>query len=124
MTYDLLAPTMFASLVVVLLAGFPVAFSLAAVAGIFGVIGVVTHHFDAMFLTAITFRIEGFFDNDNLLAIPLLVFMGMLLERTGLAEDMLLALNGLFGRIPGGLAYTVANDPLADIRTRGLVRSA
>lgn len=107
MTYDLLAPTMFASLVVVLLLGFPVAFSLAAVAGVFGVIGIVTHHFDAMFLTAITFRIEGFFDNDNLLAIPLLVFMGMLLERTGLAEDMLLALNGLFGRIPGGLAYTV-----------------
>lgn len=107
MTYDLLAPTMFTSLVVVLLAGFPVAFSLAAVAGVFGVIGIITHHFDAVFLTAITFRIEGFFDNDNLLAIPLLVFMGMLLERTGLAEDMLLALNGLFGRIPGGLAYTV-----------------
>ena len=107
MTYDVLAPAMFASLVVVLLAGFPVAFSLAAVAGLFGIIGVVTHHFDAVFLTAITFRIEGFFDNDNLLAIPLLVFMGMLLERTGLAEDMLLALNGLFGQIPGGLAYTV-----------------
>lgn len=107
MTYDLLAPAMFASLVVVLLAGFPVAFSLAAVAGVFGIVGVVTGHFNAMFLSAITFRIEGFFDNDNLLAIPLLIFMGMLLERTGLAEDMLLALNGLFGRIPGGLAYTV-----------------
>ena len=107
MTYDLLAPTMFASLVMVLLVGFPVAFSLAAVAGIFGIIGIITNHFDAVFLTAITFRIEGFFDNDNLLAIPLLVFMGMLLERTGLAEDMLLALNGLFGRVPGGLAYTV-----------------
>lgn len=107
MTYDLLAPAMFASLVVVLLAGFPVAFSLAAVAGMFGILGIITHHFDAVFLTAITFRIEGFFENDNLLAIPLLVFMGMLLERTGLAEDMLLALNGLFGQITGGLAYTV-----------------
>lgn len=107
MTYDLLAPAMFASLVAVLLIGFPVAFSLAAVAGIFGLAGIITGHFDAMFLTAITFRIEGFFDNDNLLAIPLLVFMGMLLERTGLAEDMLVALNGLFGRTPGGLAYTV-----------------
>ena len=94
-------------LIVVLLAGFPVAFSLAAVAGVFGIIGILTGHFDAMFLTAATFRIEGFFDNDNLLAIPLLVFMGMLLERTGIAEDMLLALNGLFGRVPGGLAYTV-----------------
>jgi tripartite ATP-independent transporter DctM subunit len=107
MTYDLLAPTMFATLVVVLLAGFPVAFSLAAVAGMFGVIGITTNHFNAVFLTAITFRVEGFFENDNLLAIPLLVFMGMLLERTGLAEDMLLALNGLFGRLPGGLGYTV-----------------
>ncbi len=107
MTYDLLAPLMFASLVVVLLAGFPVAFSLAAVAGVFGMIGVFTDHFNAMFLTAMTYRVEGFFQNDNLLAIPLLVFMGMILERSGLAEDMLFALNGLFGSLPGGLAYTV-----------------
>lgn len=107
MTYDIFAPVMFGSLVVVLLAGFPVAFSLAAVAGAFGVIGVLTDHFNAMFLSAITFRVEGFFDNDNLLAIPLLVFMGMLLERTGLAEDMLLALNGSLKGIPGGLGYTV-----------------
>ena len=107
MTYDLLAPLMFASLVIVLLAGFPVAFSLAAVAGAFGVVGVFTDHFDAMFLTAMTFRVEGFFQNDNLLAIPLLVFMGMILERTGIAEDMLFALNGLFGTLPGGLTYTV-----------------
>jgi TRAP-type mannitol/chloroaromatic compound transport system permease large subunit len=64
-----------------------VAFSLAAVADTFGLAGIATGHFDAAFLTNITFRIEGFFDNDNLLAIPLLVFMGMLLERTGLAED-------------------------------------
>jgi TRAP-type mannitol/chloroaromatic compound transport system permease large subunit len=91
MTYDLLAPAMFASLVIVLLAGFPVAFSLAAIAGVFGLAGIATDHFDAAFLSNITFRIEGFFDNDNLLAIPLLVFMGMLLERTGLPEDMLLA---------------------------------
>lgn len=107
MTYDFLATTMFATLVLVLLLGFPVAFSLAAVGGAFGIIGVLTDHFDAMFLTAITFRVEGFFDNDNLLAIPLLILMGMLLERTGLAEDMLLALNRLFGALPGGLGYTV-----------------
>lgn len=54
-----------------------------------------------------TFRIQGVFHNDNLLAIPLLIFMGIILERTGIAEDMLLALNRLFGRVPGGLAYTV-----------------
>ncbi|WP_454642831.1 TRAP transporter large permease [Bradyrhizobium liaoningense] len=107
MTFDLLAPIMFASLVVVLLAGFPVAFSLAAVAAVFGLVGVLAGRFDAMFLTAMKFRIQGVFYNDNLLAIPLLVFMGMILERTGIAEDMLLALNRLFGRVPGGLAYTV-----------------
>lgn len=107
MTFDLLAPIMFASLVVVLLAGFPVAFSLAAVAGVFGLVGALTDRFEPIFLTAMTFRIQGVFYNDNLLAIPLLVFMGMILERTGIAEDMLLALNRLFGRVPGGLAYTV-----------------
>ncbi len=71
MTYDLLAPLMFGSLIVVLLAGFPVAFSLAAVAGVFGIVGILTDHFNAIFLTAMTFRVEGFFQNDNLLAIPL-----------------------------------------------------
>lgn len=103
---DLMAPAMMACLVVVLLAGFPVAFSLAAVGGLFGVLGIVTGHFNATFLLAMPLRLLGTFYNDNLLAIPLLVFMGMILERTGLAEDLLLALNGLFGRLPGGLAYT------------------
>lgn len=107
MTFELLAPLMLVSLVIVLLAGFPVAFSLAAVAGVFGLVGVLVGRFDAMFLTAMKFRVQGVFYNDNLLAIPLLVFMGMILERTGIAEDMLIALNRLFGRIPGGLAYTV-----------------
>lgn len=103
---SLLAPAMFGVLVLVLLAGFPVAFSLAAVAGVFGVVGVFTGHFDAGFLQAMLFRVQGVFYNDNLLAIPLLVFMGMLLERTGIAQDMFIALNRLFGRRPGGLAYT------------------
>ena len=103
---DPLAPAMFASLVVVLLAGFPVAFSLAAVAGVFGIVGILTGHFSPPFLSAMLFRVQGVFHNDNLLAIPLLVFMGMILERTGIAEDMFVALNRLFGRLPGGLAYT------------------
>lgn len=76
MTAELLAPSMFACLVLVLLAGFPVAFSLAAVAGVFGAIGVATGHFNAHFLLAMTFRLQGTFFNDNFLAIPLLVFMG------------------------------------------------
>jgi tripartite ATP-independent transporter DctM subunit len=103
---DLLAPAMFLCLVIVLFAGFPVAFSLAAVAGAFGLAGVMTGHFNAQFLGAMEFRLLGTFNNDNLLAIPLLIFMGMLLERTGIAADMFVALNRLFGRMPGGLAYT------------------
>ena len=103
---DLLPPAMFASLVIVLVAGFPVAFSLVAVAGFFGVAGIMTGHFDAHFLGAMEFRLLGTFNNDNLLAIPLLIFMGMLLERTGIAAGMFVALNRLFGRRPGGLAYT------------------
>jgi len=101
-----LPPAMFACLVITLFAGFPVAFSLAAVAGAFGIVGILTGSFDTPFLEAMEFRIQGVFNNDNLLAIPLLVFMGMLLERTGIAEDMFVALNRLFGRTPGGLAYT------------------
>lgn len=103
---DLLAPTMFVCLVLALFAGFPVAFSLAAVAGAFGVVGIAIGAFNAPFLIAMLFRIQGTFNNDNLLALPLLIFMGILLERTGIAEDMFVALNRLFGRLPGGLAYT------------------
>ncbi len=103
---DLLAPIMLTSLVVVLIAGFPVAFTLAAVAGLFGMAGILTGHFNPVFLLNMPLRLLGTFYNDNLLAIPLLVFMGMILERTGIAEDMLVALNRLFGRLPGGLAYT------------------
>lgn len=103
---ELLAPSMFVCLVLALFAGFPVAFSLAAVAGAFGVVGIVTGHFPAAFLVNMLYRVQGVFNNDNLLAIPMLIFMGMLLERTGIAEDMFIALNRLFGRAPGGLAYT------------------
>lgn len=103
----MLPPAMFACLVVAVLAGFPVAFSIAAVAAVFGVIGIATGHFDPPFLFAAPLRIEGFFQNENLLAIPLFLFMGMLLERTQIAEDMLHALDELFGRIRGGMAYTV-----------------
>lgn len=107
MTPDLLAPTMLAALVLVLLAGFPVAFSLAAVAGVFGALGVVAGAFPPTLLTAMSLRILGMFNNDNLLAIPLLVLMGLILERTGIAEDMLLAVSRVFRNWPGGLAYAV-----------------
>ena len=92
---NLLVPAMFGSLIVALVAGFPVAFSIAAVAALFGIIGLLTGQFEPVFLLAMRFRIEGFFQNDNLLSIPLLLFMGMLLERTQIAEGMLQALDRL-----------------------------
>jgi tripartite ATP-independent transporter DctM subunit len=98
---------MFATLVVALIAGFPVAFSIAAVGAVFGIVGILSGHFTPAFLLAMPFRIEGFFHNENLLTIPLFLFMGMLLERTQIAEDMLHALDRLLGRIRGGMAYTV-----------------
>lgn len=106
MAADTLSVAMLGVLVVALLAGFPVAFTLAAVAALFGVAGIVAGHFEPAFLIAMTFRMQGVFQSDNFLAIPFLVFMGMLLERTGIAEDMLLALDRLFGALRGGLAYT------------------
>ncbi|MCW5663693.1 MAG: TRAP transporter large permease subunit [Piscinibacter sp.] len=107
MSAEVLAPAMFAALAVALLLGFPVAFSVAAVAAVFGVLGIAGGHFQPAFLLAGTLRIEGFFHNDNLLAIPLFVFMGLLLERTGLAADMLRALDELLAGVRGGMAYTV-----------------
>lgn len=106
MTVDVLVPAMFACLIIALVAGFPVAFSIAAVAALFGVIGLLTGHFEPTFLLAMQFRIEGFFRNENLLSIPLFLFMGMLLERTRIAEDMLQALDRLMGSVRGGMAYT------------------
>lgn len=105
MSAELIAPLMFAALVVALMAGFPVAFSLAAVAGVFGALGVASGQFTTGFLLAMPLRVQGVFNSDNFLAIPLFVLMGLILERTGVAEDMVLALGRLFGRLPGGLLY-------------------
>lgn len=102
---DIIAPMMFASLLLALLVGYPVAFSLAAVASLFGVVGVMTGTFDPPFLLAMVFRVQGILSNDNLLAIPMLIFIGVLLQRTGIAEDMFLTINRLFGRLAGGVAY-------------------
>ncbi len=102
-----LAPWMFAGLVACLLSGFPVAFALAAVATVFGMLGLIAGAFHPEFLLAMPQRAIGIFFNDNLLAVPFFTFMGMVLERTGLAEQMLDALGRLFGRVRGGLAYAV-----------------
>jgi tripartite ATP-independent transporter DctM subunit len=100
-------PIMFGTMILFMLIGFPVAFSLAAVGLFFGIVGIHTGHFDAVLLQALTFRFYGIISNDLLLSIPFFTFMGALLERCGLAEDLLEGTGELFGKVPGGLAYAV-----------------
>ncbi|MFL6798368.1 MAG: TRAP transporter large permease subunit [Xanthobacteraceae bacterium] len=102
-----MAPIMFASLVLFLLLGYPVAFSLAANGLIFGLIGIELGLFRPDFLQALPERIYGIMNNDVLLAIPFFTFMGLILERSGMAEDLLDTIGQLFGRIRGGLAFAV-----------------
>src|SRR5437763_5510381 len=102
-----MAPIMFASLVIFLLLGYPVAFSLAANGLIFGLLGIELGLFRPDFLQALPERIYGIMNNDVLLAIPFFTFMGLILERSGMAEDLLDTVGQLFGTIRGGLAYAV-----------------
>src|SRR6516165_1405490 len=102
-----MAPIMFASLVIFLLLGYPVAFSLAANGLIFGLLGIELGLFRPDFLQALPERVYGIMNNDVLLAIPFFTFMGLILERSGMAEDLLDTIGQMFGRIRGGLAYAV-----------------
>jgi tripartite ATP-independent transporter DctM subunit len=102
-----MAPIMFASLVVVLLLGYPAAFSLGAVGLIYALIGIKLGLFVPSFLQALPERVYGVMSNDTLLAIPFFTFMGLVLERSGMAEDLLDTIGQLFGTARGGLAYAV-----------------
>lgn len=106
-SHGVMPPLMFGTMIIFMLPGFPVAFSLAAVGLFFGVVGIETEHFDPVFLQALPFRFYGIISNDLLLSIPFFTFMGAILERCGLAEDLLEGTGQLFGKIPGGLAYAV-----------------
>ena len=101
-------PLMFGGLIAFMLIGFPVAFSLMAAGLFFAVIAMSQNFFDMVFLQAIPQRIFGsVLANDLLLAIPFFTFMGSILERCGLAEEMLDSMGQLFGRVRGGLGYSV-----------------
>ena len=101
-------PLMFAGLVVFLIIGFPVAFSLASVGLFFGMISMAQGFFTLDFMQAIPGRIFGsILANDLLLAIPFFTLMGAILEKCGLAEDMLESMGQLFGPMKGGLGYSV-----------------
>ena len=105
--YGYLAPSMFAGLVIFMLIGFPVAFSLAALGLTFGFIAIEIGYFNLSFLQALPSRVYGIMSNELLLAIPFFTFMGVILERSGLAEDLLEGVGQAFGKVPGGLAFAV-----------------
>jgi tripartite ATP-independent transporter DctM subunit len=98
---------LFIAVVVLLLAGFPVAFSLGGTALLFAFGGVIGGGFESAFLSGLPSRIFGIMSNDTLLAVPLFVFMGITLERARIAEDLLETLSSLFGNLRGGLGISV-----------------
>jgi TRAP-type mannitol/chloroaromatic compound transport system permease large subunit len=102
-----MAPIMFMSLVVFLMFGYSVAFSLAACGLFFGWVGVELGLLPQTLLQALPLRIFGIMQNDTLLAIPFFTFMGLVLERSGMAEDLLDTVGQLFGPIRAGLGYAV-----------------
>jgi tripartite ATP-independent transporter DctM subunit len=104
---DNIGPLMFLALVVLLLFGYPVAFALAANGLAFGLLGIELGLLSPELLQAIPERVFGIMKNDTLLAIPFFTFMGLILERSGMAEDLLDTIGQLFGPLRGGLAYAV-----------------
>ena len=98
---------MFGSLVLFLLSGFPVAFSLAACGLLFGFIGIELGLIPPSLFQALPLRVFGIMQNETLLAIPFFTLMGLVLERSGMAEDLLDTVGQVFGPVRGGLALTV-----------------
>ena len=126
-----MAPIMFAALVLVLLLGYPVAFSLAAVGLAFFVIGVELAPFSDgnitltwTLLQSMPLRVYQVMKNDTLLAIPFFTFMGLILERSGMAEDLLDTVGQLFGTVKGGLAYAVVFVGALLAATTGVVAAS
>ena len=104
---DYFALYMFATVCLVLLAGFPVAFSLAGTALAFALLGYQLEIFDEAFLLALPNRLFGIMGNQILVAVPLFVFMGVMLEKSKVAENLLESMAGLFGSLRGGLGISV-----------------
>lgn len=126
-----MAPIMFASLVVFLLLGYPVAFALAANGLLFFLIGVELAPFSGGEITlswpllyALPERFWGILSNETLLAIPFFTFMGLILERSGMAEDLLDTIGQLFGPVRGGLAYAVVLVGALLAATTGVVAAS
>jgi tripartite ATP-independent transporter DctM subunit len=107
MLIELLPLLMFVVICLIIMLGYPVAFSLAGTAMLFAGIGISIGHFDASFLSALSARLYGTITNVTLIAVPLFVLMGVLLEKSRLAEELLSNMAALFGRRRGGLGFSV-----------------
>src|SRR5216684_3994645 len=119
-----MAPLMFAALVILLLLGYPVAFSLAANGLLFGLLAIDLGLLKPELLQALPERVFGIMRNDTLLAIPFFTFMGLILERSGMAEDLLETIGQMFGPIRGGLAYAVVFVGALLAATTGVVAAS
>jgi TRAP-type mannitol/chloroaromatic compound transport system permease large subunit len=117
-------PLMFIGLFALLLTGFPVAFGLAATGLAFGFIGIEAGIFPAAMFQALPLRIFGIMQNDTLLAIPFFTFMGIILERSGMAEDLLETVGQVFGPVRGGVAIAVILVGALLAATTGVVAAA
>jgi GntP family gluconate:H+ symporter len=119
-----LAPIMFVGLLFFLLTGFPVAFGLAATGMVFGWIAVELALVPAQFFSALPLRLYGIMSNDVLLAIPFFTFMGLILERSRMAEDLLETIGQVFGPMRGGLAIAVVIVGAMLAATTGVVAAS
>ena len=117
-------PLMFAGLLFFLLTGIPVAFGLAATGLLFGFIGMEAGLFPGNMFQALPLRVFGIMQNDTLLAIPFFTFMGIILERSGMAEDLLETVGQVFGPLRGGLAVAVVLVGALLAATTGVVAAA
>ncbi|WP_374673451.1 TRAP transporter large permease subunit [Ideonella sp.] len=117
-------PLMFSGLLVFLLTGIPVAFGLAATGLLFGFIGMEVGLFGSNLFQALPLRVFGIMQNDTLLAIPFFTFMGIILERSGMAEDLLETVGQVFGPVRGGLAIAVILVGALLAATTGVVAAA
>ncbi|HEY9447116.1 MAG TPA: TRAP transporter large permease subunit [Burkholderiales bacterium] len=124
MGHEYMAPLMFGALVVFLLFGYPVAFSLAANGIFFAFVGIHLDLLNSALLQALPERVFGIMRNDTLLAIPFFTFMGLILERSGMAEDLLDTIGRLFGAVRGGIAYAVVLVGALLAATTGVVAAS
>ncbi|MDH5536909.1 MAG: TRAP transporter large permease subunit [Betaproteobacteria bacterium] len=124
MPHELMAPLMFGVLVVFLLLGYPVAFALAANGIFFALVGIEMGLLKPELMQALPERVFGIMRNDTLLAIPFFTFMGLILERSGMAEELLDTIGQLFGAVRGGLAYAAVFVGALLAATTGVVAAS